>query len=552
MYRVAIADEHPFARHALRTWMHEQGFEVVAETGDGLDAVWQVQAESPDLLVLGLRLTRLNGIEVARRLRQHASACRVLVFTDQPTQHTAGLCARAGASGFVSKSDGLDELALAIEAIRRGKTFFPLQGIQRPNRDPATRTEAEQLDQLSPRELTVLRYLAQGMGNRAIADEMMLSDRTVSTYKSRIQEKLNVKSVIELAAIAARHGLGFAPIGDAERPARAEVEQARRLLDAMPVSMTVRDREGGLRFANRYTRERAAFPTGGKERVGLGELSELDDDQRADLIDAFHASVATRTPYRREFLLRHGGRAVAIVHWGAPICDEQGTVLAMLCYAQDIEALDTAFVTLRDAHARALAFGAARSALLLRTARELGAWANALNSTDPEQAAGRAERAQIGIARLQREIERHVVAGAHAGAGPERVDPAQEARSALMPFRDECAVAGISLTAEYGAENPPVWLDVASYRQLLSGLLSHAIRMRDARTVRLRWSAARRSRGMLLIRIAVTVGPEAAVDLAPEDLQLWREVAETLQGALASSDEGRSVLLTVPAALALV
>ncbi|MNP10017.1 Virulence factors putative positive transcription regulator BvgA [compost metagenome] len=259
MADVIIADAYPLVRQALRHCLEEDGHRVVVEFDNGRDALLHSQREAPALLILDLTLPRLGGLEVARQLRHEGNAVPVLIYTGRSNEHYASLCLQAGCSGFVAKQADVEILKDAIRALLRGHRFFPERslGTVAPGLD--LRSEGDQLGSLSPRELTVLRYLANGWSNRQIADDLALNDRTVSTYKARLQQKLNVGSLAELVEFAWRNGLLKPMAGGGAAAGQGRQESChdlfRQLFDAMPMPVSLRDKDGVLLACNRKFQE---------------------------------------------------------------------------------------------------------------------------------------------------------------------------------------------------------------------------------------------------------------------------------------------------------
>jgi len=131
----------------------------------------------------------------------------VLVLTSQSAQFYSMRCMKAGAAGYISKTNDLDELVKAIKVVIDGYTFFPNLASSSVRRSDAQATDLELIQSLSDRELTILQQLAKGLSNKEIGEAMLLSNKTVSTYKTRLIEKLNVKSVVYLADFAKRNNL---------------------------------------------------------------------------------------------------------------------------------------------------------------------------------------------------------------------------------------------------------------------------------------------------------------------------------------------------------
>lgn len=207
MKKVIIVDDHPVICMAVSFLLSREGYQVVGETDNGLDALTLTRQLKPDLVILDIGIPRLDGLEVVMRLNRLDDIPKVLILTSQPPETFASRCMQAGAAGYVSKSENLSELLNALTAIKSGYTFFPRLAVNSVNPRDHQSTEQELIDSLSDRELTVLRKLASGFSNKEIGDEMLLSNKTISTYKTRIIEKLQVRTLVDLIDIAKRHSL---------------------------------------------------------------------------------------------------------------------------------------------------------------------------------------------------------------------------------------------------------------------------------------------------------------------------------------------------------
>jgi two-component system response regulator EvgA len=207
MGKILIVDDHPVIRLAVRSLLEREGHSVVAETNNGIDALSLAKDLAPDLIVLDLILPKLDGLEVIARLKSLGTAIHVLVLTSHNPVHFAFRCKMAGAAGFVWKQGDLTELIDATRAIFSKYTFFPNLAAQDARFGNSQISEAEQLASLSNREMVVLQCLAQGMLNKDIAERMLISEKTVSTYKTRLLLKLNMSSLLELIEFAKRNGI---------------------------------------------------------------------------------------------------------------------------------------------------------------------------------------------------------------------------------------------------------------------------------------------------------------------------------------------------------
>lgn len=207
MKNVLIVDDHPVARLAVRMVLEKENLTVVAETEDGLHAIQLAKQLSPDLVIVDIDIVSVNGIDVVQRLRANGFNGGILVLTGKEGDHYIRRCASAGADGFLSKRNNLSELSDAVRAIRGGYGYFP-RNLARLDAVSGLKDSGKgKMAELSAKELDVLRYLARGMKVVEIAREMNISDKTVSTYKSRLMSKLGLKNMVEIYDFTQRHNL---------------------------------------------------------------------------------------------------------------------------------------------------------------------------------------------------------------------------------------------------------------------------------------------------------------------------------------------------------
>lgn len=207
MHSVLIVDDHPFIRNAARMLLQQEQFDIVGETDNGADALQLAREHLPDLILLDIAIPKMDGLEVLNRIAELQLLSKVLVLTSRPAASYAMRCMKAGAAGYVSKAEDLNELVKAIRAIMSGYTFFPNLAANSVRRIDMEASEQDLIRRLTDRELGILQKLATGFSNNEIAEVMHVSNKTVSTYKKRIIEKLNVKSLIYLAEFAKRNDL---------------------------------------------------------------------------------------------------------------------------------------------------------------------------------------------------------------------------------------------------------------------------------------------------------------------------------------------------------
>jgi two-component system, NarL family, response regulator EvgA len=204
MTTVLIVDDHPAFRLVVKTHLSQMlGVFDVFEAENGQAAVEIARHERPDLAILDLDIPRINGLEVIPRLKLAHQEIRVLVLSGQNAVTFAPRAMRSGAQGFIAKSQEMKEIMRGVEAVMAGYTVFPMSvgsaAMGLPSFDD---DEAEKLKQLSDKELMILQMLAKGMTNKIIGEALFISDKTVSTYKSRIQEKLGLSSLAGLIEYA--------------------------------------------------------------------------------------------------------------------------------------------------------------------------------------------------------------------------------------------------------------------------------------------------------------------------------------------------------------
>lgn len=207
--RVLLVDDHAVLRDGLKLLINRQSdMEVVGEAGDGDEALRKVRQLDPDVVVMDLSMPGSNGVEATGAIRRSYPAVKVLVLT----VHEGGVylqpALRAGASGYVVKRAAADEVVGAIQIVMKGGTYIHpsvAEHVVRGYVSPAPK--GGDLSSLSGRELQVLTLLAQGYTNKQIAEQLLLSGRTVETYKQRLMEKLQLATRAELVRFAVQNGL---------------------------------------------------------------------------------------------------------------------------------------------------------------------------------------------------------------------------------------------------------------------------------------------------------------------------------------------------------
>ena len=207
--RVLIADDQALVRTGFRKILEsEPDLEVVGEAGDGGEAVESALLLRPDVVLMDIRMPRLDGLEATRRL---AGTTRVLVLTTFDLNEYVYEALRAGASGFLLKDAPADQLVTAIRVVAAGEALLApsitRRLIEEFARRPPSNARPAELEALSPRELEVLRLVARGLSNAEIASELYVGDATVKTHVSRILQKLNLRDRVQAVVLAYESGL---------------------------------------------------------------------------------------------------------------------------------------------------------------------------------------------------------------------------------------------------------------------------------------------------------------------------------------------------------
>lgn len=206
MTTILIVDDHPAMRLVIKTQLSQLlGISEVIEADNGQVAVELARQCAPDLAILDLDIPRINGLDVIPRLKLAHPSIRVLVLSGHDPATFASRAMRAGAQGFVGKSQDIKEIVRGVEAVLAGYSVFPMNmGSGGAGLAAATHSEDDKLKLLSDKELVILQMLAKGLSNKAIGDALFISNKTVSSHKTRIMHKLSVNSLVALVDFARR------------------------------------------------------------------------------------------------------------------------------------------------------------------------------------------------------------------------------------------------------------------------------------------------------------------------------------------------------------
>ncbi|MEJ2556567.1 MAG: response regulator transcription factor [Anaerolineae bacterium] len=207
--RILLVDDHEVVRLGLATLLEDiPGVSVVGEAGSAREAMLACERLDPDLVILDIRLPDQTGVDVCRRITERWPHIRVIMLTSYTDEDLIAEAVLAGASGYVLKQVGNEELLRAIEAVRRGEALLDPQVTQRVlqrMRQTERLLDASAFHDLSKRELEVLHLVSEGKSNREIAQVLSVSEKTVRNHVSSVLNKLGLNNRIELATYAVRH-----------------------------------------------------------------------------------------------------------------------------------------------------------------------------------------------------------------------------------------------------------------------------------------------------------------------------------------------------------
>ena len=209
--RVLLADDHAVVRSGLRAVLDaEPDIEVVAEAEDGQQAVERTMAGDVDLAILDVTMPRLTGLQAAAELHRRRTGVRVLILSVHDNERYFFEALRAGAAGYVLKSAANRDLIDACRAAMHGEPFlYPpaITALLRDYLEQARRGEAVPDDPLTPRELQVVKLIAEGYSSDEIADQLVISRKTVDHHRANLLGKLGMRNVAEVTRYAIRRGL---------------------------------------------------------------------------------------------------------------------------------------------------------------------------------------------------------------------------------------------------------------------------------------------------------------------------------------------------------
>jgi DNA-binding NarL/FixJ family response regulator len=209
MLHILIADDHGIVRSGIRMLIdRQQGMHVVAEAEDGIQAVELAQATHPDVAILDVTMPRMTGLQAAREIKAHAPGTSVLLLSMHDDERYFFDAVEVGANGYVLKRSADTDLIDAIQAVARGEQFVSPVTERAAIKEWLDSGKVDRLeDPLTPRELDVVKLIAEAHTNKQIAEALHVSEKTVESHRANVLSKLGMRDRVELVRYAIRRGL---------------------------------------------------------------------------------------------------------------------------------------------------------------------------------------------------------------------------------------------------------------------------------------------------------------------------------------------------------
>jgi two-component system response regulator NreC len=211
MIKIVLADDHQVVRKGLKALLSaEQDFSIIGEAGDGLETVKLVEQLQPDILILDLMMSGINGLEVTRQLNKKCPKTGIVILSMHSNEAYVLEALRSGAKAYILKESPPEELVRAIHDVAAGRRYLSSPLSDRAIEAYTQRTEVKPIDpydQLTTREREILQLTAQGSTNNEIGSRLFISPRTVETHRTNLMRKLDLHSHTQLIQFAIQHGI---------------------------------------------------------------------------------------------------------------------------------------------------------------------------------------------------------------------------------------------------------------------------------------------------------------------------------------------------------
>jgi len=214
--RVLLIDDHTLVRKGLEQLLQSRGVDIVASVGSGSEGIEQAQMLKPDIILLDMKMPGMNGTETLKQLRAVGVSTPVLMLTMSREEHDLQAALRNGAQGYLLKDMDPEDLVPALQDALRGNNVVAKEligALTRLVQGPSAKAvekppSTDLLSTLTPRELEILKHVAEGQSNKAIGRALDITDGTVKLHVKSILRKLSVRSRVEAAVLAVENGLG--------------------------------------------------------------------------------------------------------------------------------------------------------------------------------------------------------------------------------------------------------------------------------------------------------------------------------------------------------
>ena len=208
MIKVLIVDDHQMVRFGTRRLLEdESGLQIVGEASSGEEAIEAVDALNPQVVLMDVQMPGIGGLEATRRCLRIAPDVKVIALSMHDGEPFPSKLFEAGAKGYVSKRSDPEELILAIRKVMAGQRYISTDIAQNLALRPFAEVQQSPFEQLSGREMQIALMVIRGMGAAEMGKKLILSPKTVNSYRYRIFEKLDIKNDVELTNLAIQHGL---------------------------------------------------------------------------------------------------------------------------------------------------------------------------------------------------------------------------------------------------------------------------------------------------------------------------------------------------------
>jgi|TARA_B110000090_G_scaffold206830_1_gene257030 two-component system invasion response regulator UvrY len=208
LINILLVDDHELVRTGIRKILDEiKGLKVVAEVNTGEDAVKFCRQNQPDVVLMDMNMPGIGGLEATKRIIRYAPDIKVIVLTVHSEDPFPAKVMQIGASGYLTKGTGPDEMVMAIRAVNSGQRYLPADIAQQMALNQFKTVDDNPFNSLSDRELQIMLMVTRGEKVPSISEQLNLSTKTINSYRYRMFEKLNIGNDVELTHLAIRHGM---------------------------------------------------------------------------------------------------------------------------------------------------------------------------------------------------------------------------------------------------------------------------------------------------------------------------------------------------------